>query len=397
MKNRLLQSLCRPLGTILLVGVIAGCSNTSPNPPVVTNPPKSETDQVKENSEQVSSEFPYQTQIIATGLNVPWEMAFADDGRIFFTERPGQVRVLNAEGELQEEPVISLADPFISEGEGGLLGLALDPNFKDNAYLYVYHTYKEDKQIQNRVLRLRVQADNKAEIDKVLLDGIVGEKNHNGGRIAIGPEGLLYITAGDRYEPELAQDRESMGGKIFRIGLDGTIPEDNPFPNSTVYSYGHRNPQGIAWHPITGQLFSSEHGQTAHDEINRIEAGGNYGWPLIEGDEQESEEAIDLKQPLVHSGDDTWAPSGMTFVTSGPWQNELLVSNLRGSQILKLTLNEDGTALTELQTLFRQEWGRIRNVVEGPDGSIYFMTNNRDGRGNPGQDDDLIVRLVPNF
>ncbi|MEW9669024.1 sorbosone dehydrogenase family protein [Ammoniphilus sp. 3BR4] len=336
--------------------------------------------------------IPYTVETLAEGLDVPWEMDIAADGRIFFTERPGSIRVIVNE-EVLPEPVIRFDAPFHSEGEGGLLGLALDPQFEENHYLYVYHTYEKDGEILNRVLRLKEQ-DNRATVDRVLLDGLAGERNHNGGRIKIGPDGYLYITVGDRYEPELAQQEQSLGGKILRIGLDGTIPYDNPFPGSPVYSYGHRNPQGLAWHPETSQLYASEHGQSAHDEINVIEPGANYGWPLIEGDET-LESRPELKKPLLHSGDETWAPSGMTFVSNGPWKGQMLVANLRGSQVLKLTLGyNDGTGVTHVDYLF-PEWGRIRNVYEGSDGSLYIMTNNQDGRGRPNPGDDKLLRLKP--
>lgn len=365
----------RKMGCLLIIlFVFAGCSNS----PIVTSDIGQPSDETVQ---------PYHLETVADNLNVPWEVAFTGDGDIFFTERPGNLRLIQ-DGELVEEPLLSFPAPFISEGEGGLLGLAADPNFKSNRYLYVYHSYEKDGGIQNRVLRLIVKGE-KAEIDKVILDGIVGDTNHNGGRLKIGPDELLYITAGDRYEPELAQEQGSLGGKIFRIHLDGSIPDDNPFENSPVYSYGHRNPQGLAWHPETGQLYSSEHGQTAHDEINLIQKGQNYGWPIIEGDETEK----GMVSPILHSGEDTWAPSGMTFVKDGEWKNQLLVANLRGNQILRIELSEDGNEVMHTSSLFKGEFGRIRTVAEGPDGSIYFLTNNHDGRGVPNDGDDKIVRM----
>jgi glucose/arabinose dehydrogenase len=167
-----------------------------------------------------------------------------------------------------------------------------------------------------------------------MLDGIPGDTNHNGGRIKVGPDGYLYVTTGERYKPELAQDKDSLGGKILRISLDGSIPQDNPWPDSPVYSWGHRNPQGLAWQPDTGVLYSSEHGQSSHDEINIIKPGANYGWPLIEGDETAGKGGVSLRLPLLHSGNQTWAPSGMTFITQGPWSGELLVAGLAGEQLL---------------------------------------------------------------
>ncbi|WP_253298219.1 sorbosone dehydrogenase family protein [Paenibacillus sp. MSJ-34] len=338
------------------------------------------------------SAIPYTAETLAEGLNVPWEMAIAPDGRIFFTERPGAIRVIEQD-RLAKEPLIEMEAPFISRSEGGLLGLAIDPNFEDNRFLYAYHTYETEEGIRNRVIRLK-ENGNKAEIDQVLIDGLPGAANHNGGRIKIGPDGYLYITTGDRYEPGLAQERESLGGKILRIAPDGSIPQDNPFPGSPVYSLGHRNPQGLAWHPVTGQLYASEHGQSAHDEVNRIEAGANYGWPIVQGDEQ-SGQYPDLIKPLLHSGEETWAPSGMAFITQGPWKNRLLVANLAGKQALLIELSEPHyNEAKNVEALFR-DLGRIRNIYEGPDGSVYVMTNNRDGRGNPQQGDDKMIRLRP--
>lgn len=350
----------------------------------------------------VQNETEYRAEVFAQGLDVPWDMAFVPDGRVFLTERPGTIRVID-QGRLAAEPVLSLrtAGPFQSKGESGLLGIAADPNFARNHYLYVYHTYEENGALRNRVVRL-VERDNKAAIDKVLIDGMPGQSNHDGGRIRFGPDGKLYFTIGDAQDPKLSQDLDSRAGKIMRMGPDGTIPADNPFPGSPVYSWGHRNPQGLAWDPKTGKLYSSEHGQSAHDEINLIEAGANYGWPLIEGDATVPKPGtaapggVKLRPPLVHSGSDTWAPSGMTFVTKGPWAGSLLVANLRGEQLLKVKLKEgDPEKVEKVEKLYKGEWGRVRSVTEGPDGSLYVLTNNRDGRGNPTQGDDRIIRLRP--
>jgi len=329
-----------------------------------------------------------QVQVVAQDLDVPWAIDFAPDGRMFVTERPGNIRIIQ-QGRLLQEPLITFPAPFVSEGEGGLLGLVLDPDFANNHYLYVYHSYRSGEGVLNRVLRLKEQ-NNKATMDKVLIDRIPGNLFHNGGRLKIGPDGLLYITTGDAQRPELAQDPSSLAGKILRIRLDGSIPRDNPFPNSPVYSLGHRNPQGLAWHPETRQLYSSEHGPSAHDEINLIEAGKNYGWPVIQGDQ----EALGMQRPIIHSGNTTWAPAGMTFVTRGPWRNQLLVANLRGQQILKLELTTgQPIQARSIQSLFQDVYGRIRDVVEGPDGTVYLLTSNRDGRGAPRALDDKIIRV----
>ncbi len=335
------------------------------------------------------SDIPYRPVVAASGLQVPWSLAITPDQRFFFTERPGTVRVI-AEGKLLPDPVIAFPAPFISQGEGGLLGIAVDPLFAQNHYLYVYHTYQSGGRIYNRVLRLREQ-NNKAQIDKVLLDRIPGHTIHNGGRIKIGPDGYLYITAGDAGNRQLAQDLSSLAGKILRITTDGRIPADNPFPGSPIYSYGHRNPQGLAWNPRDGRLYSSEHGQSAHDEINIISPGANYGWPNVQGDEQETGKT----PPLIHSGENTWAPSGMTFLTKGPWAGRLLVANLAGQQVLTIEPSPQASEVPETAVFYHDRYGRIRDVVEGPDGSVYLLTNNRDGRGDVREGDDKIIRLIP--
>lgn len=333
---------------------------------------------------------------------MPWEIDFAPDGRIFFTERGGALRVID-KGKLIEEPVIQINGSLYKQGEAGLLGFTLDPQFERNGYIYVCHTYVRDSQPFNRVVRLKEQGG-KAVLDKVLLDNLPGNRIHDGGRVKFGPDGMLYITNGDADDRPAAQDVTKLAGKIFRIAKDGSVPPDNPFPGSPVYSLGHRNPQGLAWHPETKRLYSSEHGQTAHDEINLIEAGANYGWPLVEGDETEVKPADagkkgpgPLKAPVVHSGGVTWAPSGMTFVSRGPWKGDLLVANLRGTQVLHVVLAQDGKSAHSVEPLLAGELGRLRTVAEAPDGSLYALTNNRDGRGQPQMDDDKIIRLIPEF
>lgn len=342
-------------------------------------------------AELVDVEMPYALEVFLEQLEVPWALDIADDGRMLFTERPGRVRLVE-DGELVAQPLLTLADTY-HRSEGGLLGLVLHPQFSDNGLFYVHQTYSDGGTVKNRVLRLQLTGE-EALVDKVIIDDLPGANNHNGGRLKIGPDEKLYITTGEIYEIHLAQQLDNLGGKILRLELDGSIPHDNPFEQSAVYSWGHRNPQGLAWHLDTDELYSSEHGQTAHDEINIIKPGHNYGWPVIEGDQH----AEGMEAPILHSGTDTWAPSGATFIAQGPWQNDLLVTNLRGEQLLRIVFDpDDPTLVSELIPLYKGEYGRIRDVYESADGTIYFLTNNRDGRGNPRANDDRIMMLVPQW
>jgi glucose/arabinose dehydrogenase len=329
--------------------------------------------------------------VVAQGLEVPWSLAFAPDGRLFFTERPGRVRVVWG-GKL-------LADPWAQievarRGEGGLLGLALDPEFSRTGYVYIYYTYRDVVgRLRSRVVRLQ-DRDGRAWEEKVILEGIPGSGIHNGGRLRFGPDGKLYITTGDAADSSLAQDLSSLAGKILRLNPDGSVPEDNPFFGSPVYSYGHRNPQGLDWHPDTGTLVASEHGPRGQDEVNVIVPGGNYGWPAVTGEQRDPQ----FISPLRQTGQETWAPSGASFYTGSlfpQWRGDLFIATLRGMHLHRLRLDASTTRVVEEEVLFRGELGRLRDVVVGPDGALYLATSNRDGRGSPMAEDDRILRVAP--
>lgn len=338
----------------------------------------------------LSRQLPYDIEIIAENLYVPWAIDISDNGKLYFTERSGTIRTIE-NGKLNPEPLITFDTPFISRGEGGLMGLVLDPDHSQNHYIYVMYSYAEDNQIYNRVVRL-IENNNTASIDKILIDSIPGGRIHNGGRLKIGPDGKLYVTTGDAGNLSLAQDPQSTAGKILRIERDGTIPSDNPIPGSPVYSLGHRNPQGLAWNS-ENVMYASEHGPSAHDEINIIVPGGNYGWPLVQGNEL-SDEFI-IQSPLINSEGETWAPSGMAFLDQGPWQDRLLVATLLGQRLLAFSLNSTGRVITNVEAYLSDEYGRLREVIQTNDGSIYLTTSNRDGRGTPNATDDKIIRLIP--
>jgi aldose sugar dehydrogenase len=240
-------------------------------------------------------------EVVADNLNTVWDIAILPDGDILATERSGTVKRIGGITASFEVPDV------LETSEGGLMGLALHPNFSDNREIYLYLTVRKNGEIKNRVERHRL-TENALENKTIIIDDIPGADRHNGGRIAFGPDDLLYVTTGDALIPNLSQDTNSLAGKILRVNPDGSPAENNPFGN-LVYSYGHRNPQGLAW-DSQGRLWSVEHGPAAQDEINLIEAGENYGWPIIEGGQRRQ----GMRTPNRHSGNDTWAPGGLAII-----------------------------------------------------------------------------------
>jgi glucose/arabinose dehydrogenase len=320
--------------------------------------------------------------LVADDLEIPWSLDFLPDDDIIFTERPGRVRLIDAEEGLLPEPLLTI-DEVAHNGEGGLLGITAHPDFEDNHFIYVYYTYREDGVIYNKVVRY-IEENRQLTDAQVIIDSIPGGRNHNGGRISFGPDGLLYITTGDAGESSLSQDLGSLAGKILRITDEGNIPEDNPFQDSPVYTLGHRNPQGLAWDEH-GRLWATEHGPSARDELNLIEAGSNYGWPEITGDDT----ASDMESPVIHSGSQTWAPSGAAYLNGS-----VFFAGLRGQSLYEVSIDsDDDLDSVELQEHFNGEFGRLRDVVAGPDGNLYILTSNQDGRGLPVSGDDRIIRV----
>ncbi|HEX7018188.1 MAG TPA: PQQ-dependent sugar dehydrogenase [Patescibacteria group bacterium] len=323
--------------------------------------------------------------IIAENLDIPWEIEFLPSGDLLVTERSGQLVRLQADTR-QSTPVEGVEHV----GEGGLMGLALHPDYQNNNYLYLYLTTRTDQGLTNRVERyLYDEAANRLNNRHVIIENIPGAFVHDGGRIAFGPDGKLYITTGDAGTETNAQDTSSLAGKILRLNDDGSLPSDNSFQNP-VYSYGHRNPQGLAWDD-QGRLWATEHGPsgagTGFDEVNLIEKGANYGWPTIQGDETRE----GMQSPIIHSGSqDTWAPGALEIVG-----NHLYFVGLRGQALYSAEIN--GSQLSNLTEHFKTEYGRLRVVKAGLDGFLYLATSNRDGRGDINPGDDKIIRVSPSF
>ena len=319
-------------------------------------------------------------EVVAEDLEVPWEVVVLDDNRYLVTERTGDLVVIENGTTHVIESFDELDTPLL--GEGGLLGIAVHPEFADNRYLYVYQTVDRES-VENTVRRFEVDVEQRElRNETVIIDGIPSDRIHNGGRIAFGPDGLLYVTTGDAANSTLAQDSESLAGAILRLNDDGSIPEDNPFDNA-VYSYGHRNPQGLAW-DAEGRLWATEHGSNARDELNRIEPGRNYGWPTITGCETHPE----MASPVFHSSEyATWAPAGAAAV-----DGSVFFAGLRGERLYEATTT--GEAVNSFVAHFAGGFGRLRAVTLGPDGEyLYITTSNTDGRGQPEATDDRLIRL----
>jgi glucose/arabinose dehydrogenase len=319
---------------------------------------------------------------LATNLEVPWSFAFLPDDDALVTERDsGRLLRVSPSGDIREIQTL----PEGGSGEGGLLGVAVSPDYEEDHYVYAYYTTERD----NRVVRFRI-----GEKPEAILTSIPVNSYHDGGRIKFGPDGMLYVTTSDAGDPENSQDRSSLGGKILRIEPDGSIPPDNPFPANPVYSFGHRNVEGLAW-DADGQLYASEFGQNTWDEVNRIEAGENYGWPEVEGKGGEDEGYVD---PITVWPTSEASPSGAEIMVDGAipqWEGDLFVTALRGERLWHLELNGRGEII-ERQKLLYGEVGRVRDVAQAPDGSLWISTSNQDSYGNPvSEQDDRIFRLAP--
>ncbi len=332
----------------------------------------------------------FSVEVVAQNLEIPWAMAFAPDGRMFLTERPGRVRVFER-GQVLAAPALVLTD-VAAVGEGGLLGIAVHPDFATNHFVFLAYTARlAGGSRETRVVRYREVGNTLGE-PAVILDRVGAADIHDGARVKFGPDRKLYVTMGDTAAPPTAQDLGTLTGKILRLNDDGSVPGDNPFAGSPIFSYGHRNPQGLDWHPVTGEPWGSEHGQTGNDEINRLQPGRNYGWPVIEADQTRA----GMETPILFFSPSI-APSGASFYTGTAipgFRQNLFVGALAGQHLLRVRFDpNDPNRVAGTERLLAGRFGRIRDVVNGPDGSLYLCTSNRDGRNTPVAADDRLVKL----
>lgn len=363
-----------------------GCSNAAPTGGL---------DTVFETQDNVK----FRIETVATGLEVPWAFAWLPNGDMLFTERRGQIRIVK-DGTLVAERVFFVSDVEPS-GESGLMDISVHPNFAENGFVYIAYAYRSEE--MNVMVARFKYVDGSFTDKKIIAVRIPAATNHAGARARFGPDGKLYITTGDATKWDLAQNLTSLAGKTLRLNDDGSVPEDNPFVNQKgarpeIWSLGHRNAQGLAWQPGTGLMFQTEHGPSQFegrgggaDEVNIVEAGKNYGWPIIWGTRTQP----GLEPPLLEYTP-ACAPASGAFYNGDKFpafKGNFFFGCLRSARIIRVVL--DGRNVVRQENLLEGNVGRVREVAEGLDGFLYFSTSNRDGRGSPAEDDDRIMRIVP--
>lgn len=336
------------------------------------------------------------TAVIARNLEVPWEILWGPDGYIWMTERTGRVSRVHPD---TRKLTVLLEVKVTNQGESGLLGMALHPDFQSEPYVYLVYNYSSGTSIRERLVRYRYYNE-KLTQDKVLIDNIPGNTYHDGSRLLFGPDDKLYMTTGDAGDMPLAQDMGSLNGKILRINADGSVPSDNPVAGSYVYALGSRNAQGLDFSP-SGILYSSEHGPESDDEINIIERGRNYGWPTVKGKcDKPEEEAFcsskNVREP-IYAYTPTLALAGIAYYGHDKfpaWKNSLMVTSLKAEKLIIHHLSADGLSVTKTTTIKDGDFGRLRDVCVSPDGRVFISTSNKDGRGDVTRDDDKIIELL---
>ena len=386
--------------TVAAVCLLAGCSDDDGDPAAPsatatasTSPSAEETPTADAAPEAEPPAVPVVTATVtataATGLAAPWGLAQLPDGEWLVTQRDAATILVVPPDGSPPRPVTGvgaddLADRTVSDSEAGLLGIALSPTFAEDQLVFVYRRGESG----NEVLRGELAGTTLGPLTTIL-DEIPAAGNHNGGRLAFGPDGFLYVTTGDAGDAQFSQDPDSLAGKILRITADGAVPAGNPLPGSPLWSLGHRNVQGLGW-AGDGRMFASEFGQNTFDELNLIVAGGNYGWPEVEGVAGAQAEADGFIDPLATWPTSDASPSGLAVTEEGVY-----LAGLRGERLWRLPLA--ATGLGEPQELFAGEYGRLRAVAVDRDGSLAVLTNNTDGRGDPRPGDDhlLLVSVTP--
>ncbi len=339
-------------------------------------------------------------ETVVTGLDVPWGIAFLPDGAMLVTERPGRIRLVRG-GSLVANPVARV--PAAAEGEGGLMGIALHPDFATNRFFFVYYSARRGDDTVNRVERYRLAEDAaSATPDRVILDGIPAAQNHDGGRLRFGPDGMLYIGTGDASEPDDAQNAQNLAGKLLRLTPDGEVPPDNPRPRSPVFLTGVRNTQGFDWRDrdtlvLTDHGPSGERFRSGHDEVSLVRAGGNAGWPTIWG----CRASPGMTSPML-SWSDANPPGGAAIYTGEAipeWRGDLLIGMLGSKHLHRVSFDANAPGRVRAHEVYLQGdapagYGRLREVLMGPDAQLYVTTSNCDGRGTCPPDRDRILRVT---
>ncbi len=380
--TRISEGLLLALAALTVVSCESGPPRVGPPPEMPQQVARLETPEVRVES-------------LARDLEVVWGLAAAPDGRLFLSERPGRIRVIDQAGGLRGTPWARVE--VFAEGEAGLLGLALHPAFADSPYVYVVYSHVDSEGVvSNRVSRFR-EVDGRGGDEAVIFEGIPAGRRHAGGAIAFGPDGKLYVGTGDAARAARAQDLGSLAGKILRLNPDGSIPEDNPLPNSAIYALGLRNVQGFDWDPWSGRMVATMHGPSGEwarfgrDELNVIQPGANYGWPKVLG----SPGLPGFSDPWLEYGEAV-APAAAVFYR-GPieaWDGDLFFAALRGEALHRVVLAGDRVTPEALERLWPDVYGRVRALAVGPDGALYFGTSNRDGRGYARRGDDQVFRVM---